>query len=438
MNATYDVIVVGGGTAGTIAAIQAGRAGAHTLLVEKNGMLGGTMTVGGINAPAHFFAWGKQVIGGIGWELARKTLVETGQAVPAAESTRGTNKPRHLPVDKVVFAALCDEAVLEAGVDLLFHAMPAAVAFENDQWKVSVCTKSGLQQTRAKVLVDATGDANVVSLAGLDVVRPEVVQPATLQMHCSGYDVDALDYDALKAASDKAIAAGELKTTDISWRDSGPEGFLRGHGSNANHLRAPNAETSEGKSAAEAEARRAVLRMHRFFRKQPGLENFRVDWVCSEAGIRETVTIKGKKTMTVEDYEAGKTYEDAVCYAFYPIDEHLNDGKGINARPLGCNVLPTIPRGAMLPAHSRFLIVAGRCIASDREANSAIRVECPCMAMGQAAGAMAALSARTATDPEDLPLDEVYGLLRSHEAVVPGDITMPAEPSDSEGGAQRL
>jgi len=46
---TYDVIVIGGGTAGTVAAIQAGRAGARTLLVEKNGMLGGTMTVAGVN-----------------------------------------------------------------------------------------------------------------------------------------------------------------------------------------------------------------------------------------------------------------------------------------------------------------------------------------------------------------------------------------------------
>ena len=79
MNQQYDVIVIGGGTAGAIAAIQAGRAGASTLLVEKNGMLGGTMTIGGINYPAHFFAWGNQVIGGIGWELLRKTYAEAGQ-----------------------------------------------------------------------------------------------------------------------------------------------------------------------------------------------------------------------------------------------------------------------------------------------------------------------------------------------------------------------
>jgi phytoene dehydrogenase-like protein len=126
MDTQYDVIVVGGGTAGIVAAIQAGRAGARTLLVEKNAMLGGTMTVGGINAPAHFFVWGRQIIGGIGWELVRRTLEETGQPVPAPEYSAGTKPPRHLSMDIAVFAALCDRAVLDAGVDLLFHAMGQA------------------------------------------------------------------------------------------------------------------------------------------------------------------------------------------------------------------------------------------------------------------------------------------------------------------------
>jgi hypothetical protein len=167
-----------------------------------------------------------------------------------------------------------------------------------------------------------------------------------------------------------------------------------------------------------------MLRAYRFFRKQPGLENFRVDWISPEVGIRETVTIKGKKTITVEEYEAGKLSDDAVCYAFYPIDEHLNDGMGFNARRLGHHVLPTIPRGALLPEGSRFLIVAGRCLSSDREANSALRVECPCFAMGQAAGALAALSAHTGMDPEELPLEDVYALLRAHGAIIPGDVTL--------------
>lgn len=420
MQAQYDVIVVGGGTAGVIAAIQAGRAGARTLLVEKNAMLGGTMTVGGVNAPAHFFAWGRQIIGGIGWELMRRTLEETGQPIPTADYTRNTNAPRHLKMDKAVFAALCDEAVLDAGVELLFHTMPASAVFAESAWTVTLCTKTGLQTTRTTVLIDATGDANVVTIAGLEVVRPETVQPATLQMHCTGYDTQALDYPALKVAADEAIARGELYSTDFSWYGGvGPEGYLHHHGGNASHTRAPHAETSEGKTMAEIEARRAMLRLYRFFRRQPGLGGFRVEYLCAETGIRETVTIRGKTTMVIADYEAGRRYPDAMCNAFYWIDEHLHDGHGINHRALGDQIVPTIPRGAMLPAGSRFLIVAGRCVSSDRETNSAIRVECPCMAMGQAAGAMAALSAQTGRDPEELPLADIYALLHEHDAIVP-------------------
>lgn len=419
MQNQYDVVVVGGGTAGVIAAVQAGRAGARTLLIEKNGMLGGTMTVGGINAPAHFFAWGKPVIAGIGWELVRRTMEICGKPIPTPDFTIGNDKPGHVTMDKAVYAAVCDEAVLASGAELLFHVMPAAAVFENGAWSLTLCTKTGLQKTRAQALIDATGDANVVSLAGFPLVHSSIVQPATLQLRCSGYDVAALDFPALKAAADAAIAAGELKTTDLSWRNTGPESFLKGHGGNANHIWAPGADTSEGRSEAEVEGRRSLLRMYRFFKKQPGLDKFQIDWVCPETSIRETVTIQGKETVTVADYESGFFHETAVCYAYYNIDEHLNNGEGINYRRLKPDVVPTIPRGALLPAGSRFLLVAGRCAASDREANSAIRVECPCMAMGQAAGAMAALSAKTKVDPEALPLGDVRALLRQHGAVVP-------------------
>lgn len=424
MKQQYDVIVIGGGTAGFAAAIQAGRAGASALLVEKNAMLGGTMTVQGINAPAHFFAWGKHVVGGIGWELLCKTYAEAGRPLPTPDEGS-----RHIPIDIALFAALADEAVLEAGCEILFHAMPADVSFVDDVWQVRLCTKTGLSSVKAKVLVDATGDANVVALAGYEVIRPDLPQPATLSFHCSGYDHEKLDFAALQAAANKAIAAGELVSTDISWRNNGPEGLLKGHGHNANHLRAPDAHTSEGKSRAEIEGRKALLRTYRFLRKQPGLENFRIAWVCPEVGIRETVTIRGKSTITVADYESGRLFDDALCYAFYPIDEHLNDGMGINWRALKEGVLPTIPRGALLPAGSQFMLVAGRCVASDREANSALRVECPCMAMGQAAGAMAALSARTGIDPEMLQINDVLVLLREHGAIVPGDASTRAEPS---------
>jgi FAD-dependent oxidoreductase family protein len=416
---TYDVIVVGGGTAGVVAAVQAGRAGAKTLLVEKNGMLGGTVTVAGVNFPALFFAWGRQVIGGIGWELVEKTLVETGEPLPDMQDLDAPHWKRHIHVNAAVFASLCDEAVVDAGVELLFHAMPARATREDDAWSVDICTKTGLRPVTAKVLIDTTADANVTQLAGFEVERGDVIQPATLIIHLSGYDAGALDMDAIQAAFFAARDRGEILDIDVGWHKNGPAGVLRSHGGNSTHVACRNADSSEGKTQLELDGRRGVMRMFRFLKKQPGLENLTIDWMCAETGLRETVRIVGKTRMTCEDYEAGRRYDDAVCHAFYSIDEHLNDGEGINYRRLKEGVLPTIPRGALLPAGSRGLIVAGRCIDGDREANSATRVEAPCMAMGQAAGAMAALSATTGLDPEDLPLPDLHALLQKHNAIVP-------------------
>jgi len=96
---TYDVIVLGGGAAGVVAAIQAGRAGAKTLLVEKTGMLGGTLTNGGVNFPGLFHAWGHQVIAGIGWELVSRCVAETDDSLPDFADHRRGHWLLHVRVD---------------------------------------------------------------------------------------------------------------------------------------------------------------------------------------------------------------------------------------------------------------------------------------------------------------------------------------------------
>ncbi len=413
----YDVCVVGGGTAGVMAAIQAGRAGAQTLLVEKEGVLGGSMITAAINAPASFHSWDRQVIAGIGWELVCRTLEETGQPAPdpAKASPQAGSYP--IPIDRAVFAALADQAVLDAGVELLLHTMPAAAAFEDDAWSLSLCTKTGLRAVRARVLVDCTGDANAVTLAGFEVERSDELQPATLVVRTGGYDADALDYDAIQAAFEQAVAAGEMKLSDPGWSGGRIEFFLRSYGGNRIHVPGVDGRTSEGKTRAEIEGRRAMLRLLRFCRRQGGLENFRIEFFATECGIRETATIRGKKTITAADYESGRVWEDAVCYSHYSIDVHRETDIFHRHLKRGCE--PTIPLGAMLPAGSRNLVVAGRCMAGDREANSSYRVEATCMAAGQAAGAVAALAARKGLDPADVPVRELRDLLARHGAIVP-------------------
>lgn len=277
-----------------------------------------------------------------------------------------------------------------------------------------------MKQFKSKVLVDCTGDANVVTLAGFPVNVNADLQPATLMMRAGGYDASKLDYQRIQEAFEKEVSTGNMKYEYAGWGHGKFEFFLKGYGVNRIHISGINASTSEGKTEAEIEGRKAMLSILRFCRKQPGLENFKIEWCADECGIRETVTIKGKKFITAEDYENGKMWDDAVCYSFYPVDIHRPDH--LVFRMLKPGVYPTIPLGAMLPVKSTNLVVAGRCISGDQAASSAYRVEASCMAMGQSAGAAAALAALQDAEIENLKIEDIHNLLRKHNAIIPGDI----------------
>lgn len=413
----YEIIVFGGGPAGLCAAIQAGRAGARTLLVEKTGMLGGTTTMAAVTAVSCFNAYRQQVIAGIGWELTCRALTEAGAPVPDFSQITATDGRGYCFVNPALYAAVADELVLAAGVELLLHTLPATVRAEEPGWIVALCGKAGLREVRARVLVDCTGDANVVALAGLPVERNAELQPATLVLRLDGYDPAALDLPALQTAFDQAVAAGELQRSDTGWQQGDIRPLLRWRGGSCIHVVGVDGSTSEGRTYAEVEGRRVMLRLYRFLRRQPGLSGLQLAWCAPETGIRETVTIKGRRKITVADYESGRVWDDAVCYSFYPVDVHTVDG--LVFRSLREGVVPTIPFGALVPERGRNIIVAGRCIAGDKEANSAYRVQSSCMAMGQAAGAAAALAVQRGMDVADVPLPDLRALLRAQGAIVP-------------------
>ncbi|RCK68751.1 FAD-dependent oxidoreductase [Desertihabitans brevis] len=428
MRQHYDVVVVGGGPAGWPAAIQAALLGASTLLVEKNGALGGTTTVAGVALPGLFHAWGRQIIGGIGWQVVLRSVQEAGGALPDFSDWRQRHWRLQVPVVPGVLAALIDDAVVGSGADLLLHTMVGAAHWDGSVWRLTLATKEGLRPLTADVVVDCTGEADVVALAGVPRRTNEHRQPGTIMFRLEGYDLAALDTDALQRAHDAAVARGDLLPADLAHKSVAA--FLRAHGENATHVVGVQGGTSADRTATELAGRRLLLRVLRFLRAQPGLEEVGLAAWATETGVRESWSIDGHVTITSHDYVTGRRWPDALSHSFYPIDVHRPDGAGIDIRPLPYGTLPTIPRRALVPRGSQRLLVAGRAISGDQEAASAFRVQASSMAMGQAAGALAARAAATGADVLEVPLEDVWAQLRRHGAIVPGDVVVPPLEQD--------
>ncbi len=381
------------------------------------GQLGGTATTGGVAFPGLFHAWERQVVAGIGWELVTLAVgLDTGE-LPDFSKRPARHWQHQVRINGPLYAALLEEAFLGAGGRLSYYELARAVRATASGFELELVGRESERRVACRQLVDCTGDANLVGLLGLTRHRDRVVQPATLMFELGGYDVAKLDAAKVERLYRDALREERLLPGDVA----NPRGrfvdFLRSRGSNAQHVLGADGSTSAGKTLANVAGRRSVLRLLRFVRSLPGCERAQVIRMQPETGIRETYRIAGEATVTVGDYTAGRVFDDAVCYAFYPVD--LHDEHGVRPEPLREGVVPTVPFGALVPQGSRNLLVAGRCVSSDRLANSALRVQASCMAMGQAAGAAAALAARAGVTPRRVPLDELRSLLRTHGAVVP-------------------
>jgi hypothetical protein len=372
-----DVLVVGGGTAGTIAAIQAGRAGASVLLVERGSQLGGTMTTGGVAFPGLFDAWGKQIIAGIGWELVKESVELDGGTLPDFAKVPQRHYQNQVFTNQFLYALLAEEKCGKAGVEIAYYEFPQAVTKTTGGWQVDCAGFGTRRRVNCKQIIDCTGGAEVVGLAGLPRLREEERQPGSY-LYMMG----------------KAHEPGRNQIHRL-------------------YVHGADSTNSRTATAANLTGRKSIL-------EQVRAKGQRLMHLQPETGFRESFRIEGEVIITVNDYRSGRKFEDAVCHAFYPVDLHTK--AGVKPEPLKRGIVPTIPLRALIPKGSRDLMVAGRCVSSDRLANSGLRVQASCMAMGQAAGAAAALAAKAGTTPLELPLREIHELLRAHGAIIPGDV----------------
>jgi len=414
-----DVLVVGGGSAGHVAAIQSARAGASTIIVERNSQLGGTTTTGGVSFPGLFHAWGKQVIAGIGWELVEEAVALDGGTLPDFKQNPGRTHWKHqVKLNGQLYALLAEDACLKAGVSLAYYQFVQSLRRSDDGWLVDIVGQGVEYTVACKQIIDCTGGAEVAGMAGFERMRSEVRQPGTLIFKIGGIDPVKLNKEKVKSEYDKAIADGRLIKGDCS--NGNMYAFLKGGGENNNHIFGADSATAGTQTQANLAGRKSLMRLLKFIRNLPGGENGRIEHMMQETGVRETSRVVGETVITLNDYKSGRMFEDAVSYSYYPIDVH--DEHGVKPEQLTPGTFPTIPLRALIPKKSTNIMVAGRCLSSDRMANSAARVQASCMGMGQAAGATAALAAKGRVTPLDVPLGEIHNLLRKHGAIIPGEI----------------
>ena len=409
---SYDCGVCGAGPAGIGAAIQAGRLGLKTALVEQYGTPGGALTVGGDPAIALFFAHKKQVIAGVGWELCLR-LAEKGWAkIPDFQADLPHSQLGVL-VNPVMAAHMIDNMLLEAGVAIFYHHRLSYVFTESGRIRsIAVATKNGLELIEGRIFIDCTGDGDLAAWAGApyEVSEPgsQELMPGTLRLYYNKSDPAAAELD--RAAYLAANYRPDGPTTDSVYHT-----FF-------------NSADSESHACGDIAARRAAVNAQRYLQENGLATDLQLIGAAPTVWPRESRRIVGYTTVTADDYTGGRIFPDAVCYSFYPLDQHYVDG--IRMTFLAEGIVPTLPYSALVPRQVDNLLVAGRCISGSRLAQSAFRVKASCLAMGQAAGAAAWLAVRGQQAAREVDVQALQELLRQNGAILPEPAALAAAQED--------
>lgn len=394
MSDKVDVLVVGAGSAGSTAAVAAGRAGAQTLLVDRFGFLGGTSTAV-LDTFYAFYTPGSQpqkVVSGIPDDVVGR-LEERGMAFERP-NTYGAGTG--ITYDPETLKRVWDELVAEAGVRVLLHSFLFGVEVADGRVAaVDVATKSGVRRIRPRVVVDASGDADVCALAGAPYEAPgDDVQSLSTVFRVAGVDVaraEAVPKQELWALMRDARDSGEYALTRIegSIHRTPHEGVMMAL---MTRVRSVDATDVEQLSAAEREGRRQAHEYFRFLRERvPGYERAVLVSTSPAIGVRESRRIIGEHVLTAEEILAATRFDDQIARCGAPIEDH-HAGDDTRWLYLEDGATYGIPFRCLQPQQLDNVLVAGRCFSATHDAHASARSMGTCMAMGQAAGTAAALA----------------------------------------------
>jgi len=439
--ADVDILVVGGGTAGSVAGIASARNGADTLIVEQMGFLGGTATAGLVYPMMPNHIRGKPLCAGISSEIQDR-LAKADEGGKDFWGNDGWFNPEALKY-------VLEDMAVANGCRLLYHTFASTPILKSDAVRgVIIETKEGRRAVLSKITIDATGDADIAIKAGVpfESGRKEdgLCQPMSLRFMVGNIDLKRFaafmtkidperEYrlpwlecwmvpgrkDPLEAVFEGAIDDGVLERDDASYFQGfaapgrpGEMGFncpriignLKGH-------------SALDLTEAEVQGRKRILRYMRFFRKYlEGFENAYLSQTAALVGVRESRRILGEYVLTAEDYFQRRKFDDAVARNRYPIDIHLPQGGTQLSKPFEEDEYHEIPYRCLVPLGVEDLLVAGRCLSATFEAQASVRIQPNMRAIGQAAGTAATICSKEGIKPRELDGKRLRAVLRSQGA----------------------
>ena len=413
---SFDVAVCGGGIAGACAAISSARNGAKTVLIERGGSLGGTLTEGFM--PLILDADNK---GGIVKELFdflnshNMTLARRGDRV----DKDGMRIPGRM-VDTEGCKYFFDKSCADAGVTVLFYSQVAAVKMEDDKIDgLLVVTECGNYSLKADVYVDATGNGSLADLAGCDweCGDPDEKKPSPTSLAVCTVGMPR-EYDGTDNTDDKKQYSLMLRERGIEI--SGGLATVRklpslsawNMGINFQYDVMP--DDIESLSRAVTEGRCESFEVIEAHKSIPGYENLYTAFTGSHIGIREGRRIFGRYRISDADIQEGRRHDDAVCLVTFGVDVHKLKNDDTDECMRGYRTKPyNIPYRALVPIGVENLLLAGRCISGDFYPHSSYRVMGNMAATGEAAGYAAARCVREATLPREYDGKDVKTFMQS-------------------------
>ncbi len=390
---SFDVAIIGGGSAGIAAAVSAARQGARTLLIERHGQCGGM----GTTSLVHTFCGLYLLRAELGAVLANPGFAtEMAQRMMAATGLGPVRMGRVdvLPQHPVEFARIADELIsAEPSLELRLHTEVVSVVRRED-WEIGIAGRGGVRHVTARALVDASGDAVVAALLGMDaemVESPRLQRPAyVFGVHHNGLlgEAERLETAGLIL---EGIREGHvpLEAMGMTFRGSGREHEVFGTldlagGEFYDPLDTGCLSRLEVLGRGTAAATVAWLAARSEIWKGAYISQW-----PTRAGVRESRRWVGEDVLTGADLLAGRRFENEIALATWPM-EFRENARGPKLRFPEGDRPAGIPLGCLKPLGVERLFVAGRCISTDHDAQASIRVMGTCFATGEAAGRAAA------------------------------------------------